>query len=355
MAATEGSTEPPKPEPLKTECPPGTQEVVSEEKENTPNPPPPEPALKYKTWVLKVSVHCEGCKRKVKKILNNIDGVYTTDVDLRQQKVTVIGNVEGETLIRKLVKTGKHAELWPESNPGEQKKKKKKSKKEKEKQEDSDEDGGENEKPEVLQLQNPSKTGENGAVRVAVQFKEMKIETVKQCPPMGSMAEPPVAEKRVGFEGGDCGAAETSGGAAKKKKKKRKGSGGGNGNGGVEQGEQQQPCDAPPHGGSPPPPAHGGGGGGQTQVHVPYPGTNHHAPHHHPHQFPPPHHYYAPPVYAVSYNTAYPSTSFGASYYAPPQYSYAHVQQPSDPGYSYRPSDSFEIFSDENPNACSVM
>ncbi|CAI0459935.1 unnamed protein product [Linum tenue] len=352
MASAEGKTEPPKPEPPQTECPPGNQEGVPEEKENTPNPPP-EPALKYKTWVLKVSVHCEGCKRKVKKILNNIDGVYTTDVDLKQQKATVIGNVDGETLIRKLVKTGKHAELWPESNPGEQKKKKKKKSKgkEREKQEDSDGEDGENEKPEVPQVQDPTKSSENGgAVRVGVQFKEMK---------MGSLAEPPVVEKAVGF---DSGAAETGGGGAAKKKKKRRGnkaSGGGNGNAGGEEGEQP-PCDAPPRSGSPPPPpTHGGGGGGQTQVHGPYPGTNHHPPHHQPHQFPPPHYHYAPPVYAASYNTAYPSTSYGASYYAPPQYSYAHVHPPWDrepyPGYSSRPSDSFEIFSEENPNACSVM
>lgn len=30
--------------------------------------------LCFQTWVLKVSIHCEGCKRKVKKVLRNIDG-----------------------------------------------------------------------------------------------------------------------------------------------------------------------------------------------------------------------------------------------------------------------------------------
>ncbi|KAL2941012.1 Heavy metal-associated isoprenylated plant protein 36 [Bienertia sinuspersici] len=39
--------------------------------------------LKYKTWVLKVSIHCEGCKRKVKRILHSIEGVYTIDVDAK--------------------------------------------------------------------------------------------------------------------------------------------------------------------------------------------------------------------------------------------------------------------------------
>ncbi|KAD1735750.1 hypothetical protein E3N88_42379 [Mikania micrantha] len=121
-------------------------------------PPPPQPPyeehntpiLKYKTWVLKVSIHCVGCKRKVKKVLQNIEGsVYTIDIDSKLQKVTVVGNVEVDALIKKLVKTRKHAEKFagvPENNPapavnqmgggggggaqgGKKKKKKKKSKK----------------------------------------------------------------------------------------------------------------------------------------------------------------------------------------------------------------------------------
>ncbi|KAG4929333.1 hypothetical protein AAZX31_17G025200 [Glycine max] len=75
---------------------------------------PSEP-LKYQTWLLKVSIHCEGCRRKVKKVLQSIDGVFTTTVDPQQQKVTVTGSVGVETLIRKLVKAGKHAEIWPEN------------------------------------------------------------------------------------------------------------------------------------------------------------------------------------------------------------------------------------------------
>ncbi|XP_058731179.1 heavy metal-associated isoprenylated plant protein 35-like [Vicia villosa] len=73
--------------------------------------------LKYQTWLLKVSIHCEGCKRKVKKVLQNIDGVFTTTIDPQQQKVTVTGNVAVETLIRKLAKAGKHAEVLPVNLP----------------------------------------------------------------------------------------------------------------------------------------------------------------------------------------------------------------------------------------------
>ncbi|KAL9384991.1 hypothetical protein Peur_022001 [Populus x canadensis] len=58
---------------------------------------------------------CEGCKKKVKKVLQSIDGVYKTDVDSHRHKVTVTGNVDAQTLIKKLVRSGKHAELWPEN------------------------------------------------------------------------------------------------------------------------------------------------------------------------------------------------------------------------------------------------
>ncbi|XP_047319387.1 heavy metal-associated isoprenylated plant protein 32-like [Impatiens glandulifera] len=68
--------------------------------------------LKAQTCVLKVNIHCDGCKDKVKKILQKIDGVYTTKIDAEQGKVTVSGNVEAATLIKKLAKNGKHAEIW---------------------------------------------------------------------------------------------------------------------------------------------------------------------------------------------------------------------------------------------------
>ncbi|KAM3378204.1 heavy metal-associated isoprenylated plant protein 33 [Capsicum galapagoense] len=68
--------------------------------------------LKTQTCVLKVNIHCDGCKQKVKKKLQKIEGVYTVKIDVDQSKVTVTGNVDPATLIKKLVKSGKHAELW---------------------------------------------------------------------------------------------------------------------------------------------------------------------------------------------------------------------------------------------------
>lgn len=66
-----------------------------------------------KTWVLKVSIHCEGCKKKVRKILQRINGVDTIEINSQKNQAIVTGNVEAETLIRKLLKSGKHSELWP--------------------------------------------------------------------------------------------------------------------------------------------------------------------------------------------------------------------------------------------------
>ncbi|KAF7134318.1 hypothetical protein RHSIM_Rhsim08G0085000 [Rhododendron simsii] len=66
--------------------------------------------------VLKVHINCGGCKRKVKKLLRRIEGVYKVEIDTEQDKVTVTGTVDSDTLIKKLEKSGKHAEIWPPNN-----------------------------------------------------------------------------------------------------------------------------------------------------------------------------------------------------------------------------------------------
>ncbi|KAK3012569.1 hypothetical protein RJ639_009718, partial [Escallonia herrerae] len=68
-----------------------------------------------KTCVLKVHIHCDGCKLKVRKLLRKIEGVYKIDIDAEQQMVTVSGCVDSAILIKKLVKSGKYAELWSPS------------------------------------------------------------------------------------------------------------------------------------------------------------------------------------------------------------------------------------------------
>nr|GEY44176.1 heavy metal-associated isoprenylated plant protein 33-like [Tanacetum cinerariifolium] len=52
--------------------------------------------VKLQTCVLRVNIQCacDGCKQKIKKLLNKVDGVYQTSIDLDQGKVTVYGNAD---------------------------------------------------------------------------------------------------------------------------------------------------------------------------------------------------------------------------------------------------------------------
>ncbi|KAK1374635.1 heavy metal-associated isoprenylated plant protein 37 [Heracleum sosnowskyi] len=68
--------------------------------------------LKIQTVLLRVNIHCDGCKQKVKKLLQRIEGVFQVLVDTEQQKVSVSGCVDSATLIKRLIRAGKHAELW---------------------------------------------------------------------------------------------------------------------------------------------------------------------------------------------------------------------------------------------------
>ncbi|XP_076919410.1 uncharacterized protein LOC143580200 [Bidens hawaiensis] len=78
-------------------------------------------SMKLQTCVLKVNIPCpcDGCKQKIKTVLKKIGGVEKTNIDLEQEKVTVYGNADPLTLIKKLSKSGKHAELWgPQKGSG---------------------------------------------------------------------------------------------------------------------------------------------------------------------------------------------------------------------------------------------
>ncbi|CAM0884601.1 unnamed protein product [Alopecurus aequalis] len=66
--------------------------------------------------VLRVSIHCEGCKKKVKKVLLHHDGVYRCEIDGRRNRVTVTASkkIDAGILVARLRKSGKQAEPWPE-------------------------------------------------------------------------------------------------------------------------------------------------------------------------------------------------------------------------------------------------
>ncbi|GMH11359.1 hypothetical protein Nepgr_013200 [Nepenthes gracilis] len=333
--------------------------------------------LKYKKWVLKVSIHCEGCKKKVKKILHSIEGVYAVDVDSKLHQVTVIGDIDSETLIKKLEKTGKHAELWPERSDQGEKKSSKSKKKERQEDSHSRGEGGKNAEKQKVEVTsegtstaknngeatagNNSKTAEvsksgNGSVNI----KGVKVDGKK--PETTSAGESTTIPDKKVSEGNDgagkteigTGGAGGGGGGEKKKKQAQKGNDGnsgnevelpasGNGPAGTESPNRGQ-CSAP----SP------------RSVNLSHPGNQHVCEC-------PPSYSGPPPVSAVCYNTVHPTSSPTASFYAaqpPYSYSYAYAHPGTDLEHpppsswsspSLQPSDTFELFSDENPNACSIM
>ncbi|KAL3504689.1 hypothetical protein ACH5RR_034530 [Cinchona calisaya] len=65
------------------------------------------------TVSLKVRMDCEGCARKMKKVLSGVKGAKSVDVDLKQQKATVTGFVEAKKVLAAAKATKKKVEPWP--------------------------------------------------------------------------------------------------------------------------------------------------------------------------------------------------------------------------------------------------
>ncbi|KAI3756121.1 hypothetical protein L1987_55935 [Smallanthus sonchifolius] len=265
--------------------------------------PPPEepntPTLIYKTWVLKVSIHCVGCKRKVKKVLQTIEGVYTIDIDSKQHKVTVVGNVEVDVLVKKLIKTGKHAEKWPETPTKKEKNTpagENKDKSESSSDEEDNNNNNNNNNPPTENGNTPSKTG-----GPSVKFAG-------------------VPENNLVQVSGQMGGGGGGGGGKKKKKKKKKGK--------TSSGAQAS------------------GGPADTGMVAPDAGTTQVVEQVH---LSPPRGYSYPmpagPAYAVCYSEVHPTGNGGPAYYIPP----------TPYTYDYLEDDSFEMLSDENPHGCCIM
>ncbi|KAL1548447.1 heavy metal-associated isoprenylated plant protein 36-like isoform X1 [Salvia divinorum] len=278
--------------------------------------PPQPPSLQYQTWVLKVSIHCQGCKRKVRKVLQSIEGVYTINIEAQQQRVTVTGNVDAQTLIKKLVKTGKHAELWPE---------KPKPPKKKGNDNETDPKSAENTEEEEddlhVKISSPRLAGGNGGPTVKFMLEQ---------PPENASSgdKPPPSENKGG------------GGGKKKKRRGRKGNNS-NTSGGNNAG------------------APGNGAASSTGLEIPKVGITQAVDQINVSPPPPQNAYpsYGAPqqAYVMSYNAAYPSAPGAPGYYvAPSPYAYAYGL-PEDYVAQAQPLDSFEVLSDENPNGCGII
>ncbi|KAJ7514273.1 hypothetical protein O6H91_23G036400 [Diphasiastrum complanatum] len=64
-----------------------------------------------KTIVLRVGMHCEGCARKVKKSLCSLSGLEELKVEYKAQKVTVKGAIDQKQVLEKLSHIGKSGEI----------------------------------------------------------------------------------------------------------------------------------------------------------------------------------------------------------------------------------------------------
>ncbi|XP_066368696.1 protein SODIUM POTASSIUM ROOT DEFECTIVE 3-like [Miscanthus floridulus] len=67
--------------------------------------------LQPKTVELRVSMHCNGCARKVHKHISKMEGVTWFEVDLESKKVVVKGDVTPLEVLQSVSKV-KFAQLW---------------------------------------------------------------------------------------------------------------------------------------------------------------------------------------------------------------------------------------------------
>ncbi|WVY99138.1 hypothetical protein V8G54_031289 [Vigna mungo] len=73
------------------------------------------------TVVLKVGMSCQGCAGAVNRVLGKMEGVESFDIDLKEQKVTVKGNVQPDEVLQAVSKSGKKTAFWVDEAPAENK------------------------------------------------------------------------------------------------------------------------------------------------------------------------------------------------------------------------------------------
>ncbi|KAI4341816.1 hypothetical protein MLD38_026494 [Melastoma candidum] len=72
----------------------------------------PSKASSDQVVVLRVSLHCRGCARKVRKHLSKMEGVTSFNIDFAAKKVTVVGDVTPLSVLASISKV-KNAQFWP--------------------------------------------------------------------------------------------------------------------------------------------------------------------------------------------------------------------------------------------------
>ncbi|KAL6528725.1 hypothetical protein OROMI_029372 [Orobanche minor] len=80
--------------------------LIEEKSASLSHHSPPEQVV-----VLRVSLHCRGCERKLRKHLSRLEGVRSYNIEFAAKKVTVTGNVTPLGVLTSICKV-KNAQLW---------------------------------------------------------------------------------------------------------------------------------------------------------------------------------------------------------------------------------------------------
>ncbi|KAA3455659.1 heavy metal-associated isoprenylated plant protein 22-like [Gossypium australe] len=64
---------------------------------------------------MRVHMDCKGCVAKIRKALGKLEGVDSIEIDMENQKVSVMGWAASDHMkvLKTVRKTGRRAELWP--------------------------------------------------------------------------------------------------------------------------------------------------------------------------------------------------------------------------------------------------
>ncbi|XP_011077420.1 protein SODIUM POTASSIUM ROOT DEFECTIVE 2 [Sesamum indicum] len=88
-----------------------SKDAITEEICNVKPPASSSPSHPHQVVVLRVSLHCRGCERKMRKHLSRMEGVTSFNIDFAAKKVTVTGNVTPLGVLSSISKV-KNAQLW---------------------------------------------------------------------------------------------------------------------------------------------------------------------------------------------------------------------------------------------------
>ncbi|WOL16002.1 ubiquitin carboxyl-terminal hydrolase 10-like [Canna indica] len=73
---------------------------------------------KARVTELQVRMDCNGCVQRIKKAMHNVDGVYSMNIDVASQKLTVVGTAEPEQIVKAIKKARKIATICSHTEPG---------------------------------------------------------------------------------------------------------------------------------------------------------------------------------------------------------------------------------------------